>query len=519
MSTEPEISVKEFNISLPLIQKLSDLKPNDPESALIEFVTTNGLPCDLPCENSIALYLYFHQMLVPYYSILSKISTDEVKQVLMQALKEKFQLLSDIENKHYNFESIGKELTGKVTNKPDSSEVAKIPIELGDGATSKGKFVLNKKLLTLGQKGLGRLDIYVKAHIIKSIILYLGIDELAAFTQNFKVMEDDLIKVSETAEQQKFTMEKYNEMVNLFSNGEKKDEWYQTLLQLKKALVLFQNVNDQESISNLERLYVQLLGHFERDCRNEAVKILTMIYDESNWQDKAAYNLQNTRIRLLDEEMNLELKVKKSDYEELELVLITNSPCENPNVKHNVITFLKSQNEDTNESDCVRLVFPLGKLAKCGYYDWYLAKFANGRYSNVKVLNDKGDAIDGKGRTIVLDKDIKDLSVHEVFCDLIGAQIDKQQGRIVKRGTFTNLERKLDEYNQRYVNCLYIMGALERDNEIAYDEQTGEALDFPNPDASPMAVTSRNSISSLLGGDKAFRYLMGKDKRLSMKLY
>ena len=316
MSTEPEMSVKEFIISLPLIQKISDLKPSDPESALIEYVTTNGLPCDLPCEKCLALYLYFHQMLVPYYSILSKINSDEVKKVLMEALKEKFQLLSDIENKHFNFESIAKELTGKVTKKADTSEIAKIPIHLGDGVTSKGNFVLNKKLLTLGQKGLGRLDIYVKAHIIKSIILYLGIDELAAFTQNFKIMEDDLIKVSETAEQQKFTMEKYNEMVNLFSNGEKKDEWYQTLLQLKKALVLFQNVNDQESISNLERLYVQLLGHFERDCRNEAVKILTMIYDESNWQDKAAYNLQNTRIRLLDEEMNLELKVKKSDYEE-----------------------------------------------------------------------------------------------------------------------------------------------------------------------------------------------------------
>ena len=39
----------------------------------------------------------------------------------------------------------------------------------------------------------------------------------------------------------------------------------------------------------------------------------------------------------------------------------------------------------------------------------------------------------------------------------------------MKRGTFQNLERKLDEYNQRYVN-LYIMGALERDNEIVYDE-------------------------------------------------
>ena len=73
----------------------------------------------------------------------------------------------------------------------------------------------------------------------------------------------------------------------------------------------------------------------------------------------------------------------------------------------------------------ILLVFPLGKLTKCGYYDWYLAKFSNGRYTNVKVLNEKGETLDGKGRTILLDKNIKDLSVHEVFCDLIGSQIDK----------------------------------------------------------------------------------------------
>jgi hypothetical protein len=111
------MSVKEFIISLPLIKQISDLKPNEPESVLIDYVIKNGLPCDLPCERCLALYLYFHQMLIPYYSILSKINSEEVKKVLMDALKEKFQLLSDIENKHFNFESIGKELTGKVTKK------------------------------------------------------------------------------------------------------------------------------------------------------------------------------------------------------------------------------------------------------------------------------------------------------------------------------------------------------------------------------------------------------------------
>ena len=61
--------IKEFIISLPLIQKISDLKPSDPESALVEYITTNELPCDLPCGNCLALYLYFHQMLVPFYFI------------------------------------------------------------------------------------------------------------------------------------------------------------------------------------------------------------------------------------------------------------------------------------------------------------------------------------------------------------------------------------------------------------------------------------------------------------------
>ncbi len=71
--------IKEFIISFPLIQKINYLKPSDPESSLVDYITANGIPCDLPCENYSALYLYFHQMLVPFYSILFKISTDEVK--------------------------------------------------------------------------------------------------------------------------------------------------------------------------------------------------------------------------------------------------------------------------------------------------------------------------------------------------------------------------------------------------------------------------------------------------------
>ena len=506
----------QFYISLPLIQKLHDLKPNDPDSTLISFIETNGLP-SIPSEDFLKIYLYIHQMLIPFYSILSKIKSEEVNQVLMKSLNENILLLSDIENKHFNFDFLSNNLKGKITEKKDENEISKIPILLkNDEPTSNGKFILNENLVKLGEKAKGRLDIYVKAHIIKSIILFLGISELSAYTTNFQTMEDDLLKVFDTANKEKFTIEKYNDMVNVFANGEKREDWYKILPQLKKLLIIFQNVNDNESIDNLERLFIQLLGHFDRGLRNEAVKLLTVIYDECNWEEKIAYNVKNIKIKLLEDEISLELNIKKSDYAEQQIALILNSPCENENVKGNVITFLKAQNEKT-EDDITKFIFPIGKVTKCGYYDWYLAKFSNGRYSNVKIIKDK-EVLDGKGRFIVLDKDIKDLSVHEVFCDLIDARIDKGQGTISQRGSFKSLENKLDEYNHRYVNCLYIMGALERDNDISYDENTREPLDFGNKEASPMAITCRSAVSSLLGGDKAFRSLMGKAKRLSMKV-
>ena len=119
----------QFYISLPLIQKLHDLKPNDPDSTLISFIETNGLP-SIPSEDFLKIYLYIHQMLIPFYSILSKIKSEEVNQVLMKSLNENILLLSDIENKHFNFDLISNNLKGKITEKSDENEISKIPILL-----------------------------------------------------------------------------------------------------------------------------------------------------------------------------------------------------------------------------------------------------------------------------------------------------------------------------------------------------------------------------------------------------
>ena len=100
------------------------------------------------------------------------------------------------------------------------------------------------------------------------------------------------------------------------------------------------------------------------------------------------------------------------------------------------------------------------------------------------------------------------MTIHEVFTDLLDAKIDKEKGNLIKRGDFSTLENKLEEFSQRDINCLYIMGALERDNEITIDDQSNEIIQIGNSDCSPMAVICRSTISNLLGGDKAFRSLI-----------
>ena len=62
---------------------------------------------------------------------------------------------------------------------------------------------------------------------------------------------------------------------------------------------IFQNVSDLKSIKILEKLFIQLLGHIDRQIRNFSVRMLNMIYDGTTWQDKSAFTHQNTNIKLL----------------------------------------------------------------------------------------------------------------------------------------------------------------------------------------------------------------------------
>ena len=498
----PEKTKDGLEISLELIKKFKEIPNEENDNSICNFILEKGLPMDVKDEHTLALILYFHKLCVSFYKILNSLKKKNIEKIFLSSLKESYFLFADDSIKHYNYKSLAKKI---FPNLKKSQEEFLISVEFNNPSLddpiipTPSVFKINQKILELGLNSQGKLDIYSKIHILKALINFINLEKLKPYTKDFQQMENDLIKLYKNSQREKMSEEKYNEY------------------SCKKAISIFQNINDLDSIKIYEKLFIQLLGHLDREVRNEAVKVLNIIYDQTTWQEKSPFPLENTNVKLLGNDLVLELTVNSSSYSDKSVVLVCSTPCLSKDINYTVTTFLKSSSEEEDEEENIKLTYNLGKLSKCGYYDWYLVHFSKGRFSNIKIIKNK-DIIDGKGRTIVINKDIQNLSAHEVFPDLINAEIDKNQGRITKRGNFKTLESKLEEFHNRFINCLYIMGALERDNNIAYDEETGKAIDIGNTEASPMAVTNRSSISSLLGGESDFKSLVDKAKSLNMKI-
>jgi len=516
----PEKTKDGLEISLELIKKFKEIPNEENDNSIYNFILEKGLPMDVKDEHTLALILYFHKLCVSFYKILNSLKKKNIEKIFLSSLKESYFLFADDSIKHYNYKSLAKKI---FPNLKKSQEEFLISVEFNNPSLddpiipTPSVFKINQKILELGLNSQGKLDIYSKIHILKALINFINLEKLKPYTKDFQQMENDLIKLYKNSQREKMSEEKYNEYVEVFTNGEKREDWSKIISSCKKAISIFQNINDLDSIKIYEKLFIQLLGHLDREVRNEAVKVLNIIYDQTTWQEKSPFPLENTNVKLLGNDLVLELTVNSSSYSDKSVVLVCSTPCLSKDINYTVTTFLKSSSEEEDEEENIKLTYNLGKLSKCGYYDWYLVHFSKGRFSNIKIIKNK-DIIDGKGRTIVINKDIQNLSAHEVFPDLINAEIDKNQGRITKRGNFKTLESKLEEFHNRFINCLYIMGALERDNNIAYDEETGKAIDIGNTEASPMAVTNRSSISSLLGGENDFKSLVDKAKSLNMKI-
>jgi hypothetical protein len=151
----------------------------------------------------------------------------------------------------------------------------------------------------------------------------------------------------------------------------------------------------------------------------------------------------------------------------------------------------------------------VGKFTQAGYMDWKLVRFhERGVTSSViKILNmdewmttqnlpEQFNKIKNarpvQGRFIVHPRKIYDLQIHEVVVDMQSSQTGQ--------GNFSKVLKELDSYKEMGINCLYLMGVLERDNGPIYSE--GKIITYKRPNASPLAVVCRSSINNMLGGEE-----------------
>ena len=276
----------------------------------------------------------------------------------------------------------------------------------------------------------------------------------------------------------------------------------------------------------LKRLFICLLGHREDAIREKAVLYLNILIDGIEWQLKGGYK---TRVAVVGTEFIVSYLLESEPDNENLIFLLYAFPFDNTDEpaimswhKPEIISF-------PDDPKYIVAVVDLGNFPRAGFYDWKFVRLhEGGKMSSVytgiqgqiEEDMDKSDTLsdlsmDSKdsnlsssvkviqGRCVVHPQRAKDMEVHELLGDYPEGIPGEQN-----RGSFVKIKEELQRYLKAGINCIYLMGALERDHGGIIDEKTGLKKDFKRKDVSPMAVTCRRSLNSLLGGAEEFKELM-----------
>ena len=414
---------------------------------------------------------------------------------------------------------------------------------------------LNKELINMALKSNGALNLYIRVHILKHFFIYLMetqsiseeyIHSLQSFYNSLTVIDNVMISFYENINKCRITKDVYDHYLRrFFIDDDNESEFKKDIEEIKQKLNNIVILKDEESLQNL-------LGHPQKYKRNEAVIILNVIYDQTPFQLNSHFKSGQIKISYVSEELKLVLRIRKNDFKENSTILIMSAPSQKSVEDGYGVNFFVPKKINPIDKETYQIIFNFGKVMHCGYYDWYLLKIKGGIYYNIEVFCDQIKKFsEGKGRFVVLNREIRDLAIHEVCCDYLlndqnetneedikkngrrdGARSRKESnvslGRISgiywgieeynNRGTFQTLTAQLDLFQERNINCLYIMGALERDNEMTYESDDNRITSVENPGAAPLGVISRDTISNFLGGPLEFTNLVSKAKNKGIKI-
>jgi hypothetical protein len=191
-------------------------------------------------------------------------------------------------------------------------------------------------------------------------------------------------------------------------------------------------------------------------------------------------------IKYLNEDFEIEINLEENDKYE-NYFLFVSTPVR--------IFYLKYDNNNSRKSN--NLTVNLGKFKFCGYYDYVLISKEN--------LKQK---LETKGRYIVQNNDIKYLNCHSIFVDVHNNSLDTS-GKIKKQSSYKDVLNSINYFSKIGINCLNLIGVLERDIFLNKAEAT----------ISPMAAINRSKICSLLGTEKEFKQIIEEGNKNNIKIF
>lgn len=160
-----------------------------------------------------------------------------------------------------------------------------------------------------------------------------------------------------------------------------------------------------------------------------------------------------------------------------------------------------------------KVTLSCGKFHRCGFYDWRLVLLKSDGTLDLVTPHGESEPINpndslndlfacpdyAQGRFIVHPQVARDIQAHEVFVDAELSLVDGTDR--TKISSFEDIRRALPKYQSEGITCLYLLGALERDN--GYEEPPhGAEPYYSRPQSSPLAITCRRTACRMLGGEQ-----------------
>ena len=369
------------------------------------------------------------------------------------------------------------------------------------------KIILNYNLIIKSMNTKGQNDLFTK---IYTMYLFTKNKHLLPITKSF-------LKLFSVEKFKPFTKEAYLSYVDKFVKENNDQEVNQIIEKdLKEQIKYFTDNNDQTSLFYIEKLLIQLIGHYDAKIRKKAVILLNILYDGHTFQ---LYEPFNPEIKLLKDDFRIEIEYKETpdgDEEKtnFNFFLFLSTPYR---------TFFVLPDKIENED---KMIFNFGKFKFCGYYDFVLIRADNLR-----------PKLETKGRYIVQNNEITTLNLHSIMIDSFvnntkegsskgsvnnSASKDRKSSKNARKNSnsssktnlantlnntngFNNITDHIKKYSKQGINALYLIGVLDRDNTLA--------------SSSPYSLIDRSEINKSFGTEKDFLNLIKESERNNIKIF